>query len=164
MTRIAGTLAAATALVALVALRVSYAQKLESTVERLVGTSGSPDARDDLHALASSWEPELYAELGTAGPAQFDPELRTPCITTKGGALAEVCARPRATRVHVHGGPCSVDERLREHLPPRVAGGVTWMRQLRHRRQVATRAAVSTIRAKSAELKPTTAELQPKKS
>ena len=39
-----------------------------------------------LQALATQWEPDLYAELGgTPFPPSFDPELRTPCVTDKSG-------------------------------------------------------------------------------
>lgn len=40
-----------------------------------------------LAQLASQWEPELYAELGAVGPAQFDPTFLTPCVADKGGLV-----------------------------------------------------------------------------
>ena len=44
-------------------------------------TAGVVGLQQALSRAAFDWEPELYAELGAAGPAAFDPALRSPCLT-----------------------------------------------------------------------------------
>ena len=70
----------AAALLAFVALRFALAA---------APTPSRVGARSPLHpglpVLASNWEPELYAELGSLGPAKFDEMLRSPCVHTGKG-------------------------------------------------------------------------------